>query len=83
VISNLFICNNMCMFIPEFRPVVPKAASNDQQESVRIIFLLTLNGRALRQVNRLINALYRKNHYIFIHVDKVSTYNKWSRSVYS
>ncbi|XP_013190874.2 xylosyltransferase oxt [Amyelois transitella] len=41
---------------------------------VRIVFLLTLNGRALRQVHRLINALYRSNHYFYIHVDKRQDY---------
>ncbi|XP_064292285.1 xylosyltransferase oxt isoform X2 [Plodia interpunctella] len=42
--------------------------------AVRIVFLLTLNGRALRQIHRLINALYRSNHYFYIHVDKRQDY---------
>ncbi|XP_050427984.1 xylosyltransferase oxt isoform X2 [Adelges cooleyi] len=36
---------------------------------VRIVFLLTLNGRAVRQVYRLIKALFHRDHYFFIHVD--------------
>lgn len=39
---------------------------------VKIVFLLTLNGRALRQVRRLLKILYHKNHYYYIHVDVVS-----------
>lgn len=38
---------------------------------VRIVFLLTLNGRAVRQVYRLIKALFHRDHYFFIHIDSV------------
>jgi len=38
---------------------------------VRIAFLLTLNGRALRQVHRLLKALYAPEHVYYIHVDEV------------
>ncbi|XP_030765815.1 xylosyltransferase oxt [Sitophilus oryzae] len=38
-------------------------------KSSRIVFLLTLNGRALRQVMRLIKILYQKQHFYYIHVD--------------
>ncbi|XP_017489423.1 PREDICTED: xylosyltransferase oxt-like [Rhagoletis zephyria] len=41
-------------------------------ERVRIVFLLTLNGRALRQVHRLIKTLYSPEHFFYIHVDVVS-----------
>jgi glycerol-3-phosphate responsive antiterminator len=41
-------------------------------EKVKIVFLLTLNGRALRQVYRLIKALYSVDHYYYIHIDAVS-----------
>lgn len=59
--------------LTKFQPQIPDT-SNDKEESVRIIFLLTLNGRAVRQVNRLINALYKRNHYFYIHVDKRQDY---------
>jgi len=36
---------------------------------VRIVFVLTVNGRALRQVTRLLRVLYRPQHYYYIHVD--------------
>jgi len=38
----------------------------------RIVFFLTLNGRALRQVIRLIKSLFHERHYFYIHVDAVS-----------
>ncbi|KAL4240388.1 Xylosyltransferase 2 [Mactra antiquata] len=38
---------------------------------VRIVFVLTVNGRAVRQVLRLINTLYKPEHYFYIHVDKI------------
>lgn len=39
---------------------------------VRIAFLLTLNGRAVRQVHRLLKFLYSDQHYYYIHIDSVS-----------
>lgn len=59
--------------LSKFTPQVPKTSSLTK-EPVQIVFLLTLNGRALRQVHRLINALYRSNHYFYIHVDKRQDY---------
>ncbi|XP_060535752.1 xylosyltransferase oxt isoform X2 [Cylas formicarius] len=40
-----------------------------EAKPVKIVFLLTLNGRALRQVRRLIKLLYHRDHYYYIHVD--------------
>lgn len=48
------------------------ASSVATGKPVRIAFLLTLNGRALRQVKRLLKVLFNVNHYFFIHVDSVS-----------
>lgn len=42
---------------------------------VKIVFLLTLNGRALRQVKRLLKLIYNTGHYYYIHVDVVSLSN--------
>jgi hypothetical protein len=42
------------------------------QKTVRIVFFLTLNGRAIRQVYRLIKALFHERHYFYIHIDAVS-----------
>ncbi|XP_054264373.1 xylosyltransferase oxt-like isoform X2 [Macrosteles quadrilineatus] len=41
---------------------------------VRVAFLLTLNGRAVRQVYRLIKALFHRDHYFYIHVDARQDY---------
>ncbi|KAL1128991.1 hypothetical protein AAG570_013523 [Ranatra chinensis] len=41
---------------------------------VRIAFLLTLNGRAVRQVKRLIKALFHRDHFFYIHVDARQDY---------
>ncbi|XP_071033432.1 xylosyltransferase 1 isoform X2 [Parasteatoda tepidariorum] len=43
-------------------------------DPVRIVFLLTVNGRAVRQVYRLIKALFSHNHYFYIHVDSRQDY---------
>lgn len=50
---------------------VPQIANETgiNSKPVKIAFLLTLNGRALRQVRRLIKMLYHKDHYYYIHVD--------------
>jgi len=45
---------------------------NSSNPPVRIVFLLTLNGRAVRQVYRLIKMLFHRDHFFFIHVDEVS-----------
>ena len=37
---------------------------------VKIVYLLTVSGRASRQVYRLIKQVYSQDHYVFIHVDK-------------
>ncbi|CAG7656711.1 unnamed protein product, partial [Allacma fusca] len=36
---------------------------------IRIVYLLTLNGRAYRQVIRLVKNLFHKQHFFYIHVD--------------
>ncbi|CAK1556267.1 unnamed protein product [Leptosia nina] len=59
--------------LDKFVPRTPEVKTQEEG-SIKIVFLLTLNGRALRQVYRLINALYRSNHYFYIHVDKRQDY---------
>lgn len=39
---------------------------------VRVVFMLTVHGRAFRQVKRLLKAIYHSNHYYYLHVDLVS-----------
>lgn len=55
----------------EFAAQIAETSMKPDAERVRIAFLLTLNGRALRQVHRLLKALYDPQHVYYIHVDKV------------
>ncbi|XP_012944960.1 xylosyltransferase oxt [Aplysia californica] len=41
---------------------------------VKIVFVLTVNGRAIRQVIRLLRVIYSPDHYYYIHVDKRQEY---------
>eukprot|EP00058_Branchiostoma_floridae_P018098 XP_002603587.1 hypothetical protein BRAFLDRAFT_93129 [Branchiostoma floridae] len=41
---------------------------------VRIAFVMVVHGRAIRQVKRLLKAIYHQDHYYLIHVDKRSHY---------
>lgn len=38
---------------------------------VRIAFVLVVHGRASRQLQRMFKAIYHKDHFYYIHVDKV------------
>ncbi len=38
----------------------------------RVVFLLSVHGRAHRQMKRLFKAIYHTDHYYFVHVDSVS-----------
>jgi len=46
--------------------------SKNDNNSVRILFLMSLHGRSARQVKRLFKAIYHSDHYYYIHVDSVS-----------
>ncbi|MGH0152053.1 UNVERIFIED_CONTAM: hypothetical protein FKN15_034950 [Acipenser sinensis] len=37
---------------------------------VRVAFVLVVHGRAIRQLKRLIKAIYHRDHFYYIHVDK-------------
>ncbi|XP_029185216.2 LOW QUALITY PROTEIN: xylosyltransferase 1-like [Acropora millepora] len=41
---------------------------------IRVAFVITLHGRAFRQVKRLFKAIYHTNHYFFFHIDSRSDY---------
>lgn len=59
--------------LTEYTPVALKVPSPyPVNKSARVAFILTVNGRAIRQLRRLVKALYHKDHYFFIHVDSVS-----------
>ena len=46
----------------------------DGQPPVKIVYLLTIAGRATRQVARLIRRIYSPDHYILVHVDSRQEY---------
>ena len=53
-------------------PLVPSKiglSGGDIERPVRIVYLLTIAGRASRQVRRLVKQIYSPEHYIFVHVD--------------
>lgn len=41
---------------------------------VRIAFVLVVHGRASRQLQRMFKAIYHKDHFYYIHVDKVRSH---------
>lgn len=43
------------------------------ENPVRVAFVLIVHGRAVRQLKRLLKAIYHKDHFYYIHVDKVSS----------
>ncbi|GJQ70820.1 oxt [Trypoxylus dichotomus] len=69
------VCGGYCTMniyytgVKKFIPQVANEATNSSESKVKIVFLLTLNGRALRQVKRLIKILFHVDHYFYIHVD--------------
>ncbi|XP_043946423.1 xylosyltransferase 2 isoform X2 [Protopterus annectens] len=44
------------------------------QNPVHIAYVLVVHGRATRQLKRMIKAIYHKDHFYYIHVDKRSNY---------
>ncbi|XP_025094417.1 xylosyltransferase 1-like isoform X3 [Pomacea canaliculata] len=49
-------------------------STQPQKSLVKIVFVLTLNGRQTRQVVRLLRTLYQPHHYYYIHVDSRQEY---------
>ncbi|XP_011862628.1 PREDICTED: xylosyltransferase oxt [Vollenhovia emeryi] len=62
--------------IQKFKPQEARNSSlkNDLEKPVRIAYLLTVNGRASRQVKRLVGILYHPSHLFYIHVDARQDY---------
>ncbi|TRY63197.1 hypothetical protein TCAL_03549 [Tigriopus californicus] len=59
-------------------PLRPAPATQEIKKAletpVRVVYLLTLSGRAVRQVRRLIRRLYHVDNYFLIHVDSRQDY---------
>lgn len=68
LIINFIFVSSVLEFEAQTAELIPKQG----EKRAKVVFLLTLNGRALRQVKRLIRALYSTSHYFYIHVDSVS-----------
>eukprot|EP00092_Neocalanus_flemingeri_P009591 GFUD01010322.1.p1 GENE.GFUD01010322.1~~GFUD01010322.1.p1 ORF type:complete len:916 (+),score=308.33 GFUD01010322.1:197-2749(+) len=55
------------------QPLVPSklgsVSSQSHQPPVKLVYLLTVSGRASRQVYRLVRQVYSPDHYILVHVD--------------
>ncbi|XP_044927852.1 xylosyltransferase 1 isoform X2 [Mustela putorius furo] len=70
--------------VTRFCPLEGKANKNVQWDEdsveymlanpVRIAFVLVVHGRASRQLQRMFKAIYHKDHFYYIHVDKRSNY---------
>lgn len=60
--------------VAQFSPQQAKTEGTLEHKGVKIAFLLTLNGRAVRQVYRLLKALYRTEHFFYIHIDSRQRY---------
>ena len=62
---------------PEFKSATTSLVFTDDDvrgmKPVRIVFVFTVSGRAVRQIIRLLKAIYHVDHYYYIHVDSVST----------
>ncbi|KAG8446324.1 hypothetical protein GDO86_013961 [Hymenochirus boettgeri] len=44
------------------------------EKPLRVLYMLVVHGRAVRQLKRLIKAIYHKDHFYYIHVDQRSNY---------
>lgn len=65
----------MLTLISEFSAQIAESGvkrNATDEDNIRVAFLLTLNGRALRQVHRLLKSLYHTRHVYYIHIDEVS-----------
>ncbi|GAB0197764.1 xylosyltransferase 2 [Grus japonensis] len=67
-----------CQLSGKVSPVIQWDESRLQQappsKPVRIAYMLVVHGRAIRQLKRLIKAVYHQQHFFYIHVDKRSNY---------
>ncbi|CAI5792164.1 xylosyltransferase 1 isoform X1 [Podarcis lilfordi] len=87
-IAEMYCQHKQGKLMPEqvtrFCPLEGKANHNVQWDEdsveympanpVRIAFVLVVHGRASRQLTRMFKAIYHKDHFYYIHVDKRSNY---------
>lgn len=70
--SILIIFFKLFYFFVEFKAQVAELSPENSSHDVQIVYLLTFNGRAVRQVYRLLKSLYSPTHFYYIHIDSVS-----------
>ncbi|XP_069399239.1 xylosyltransferase 2 isoform X2 [Ovis canadensis] len=67
-----------CQRAGKMSPVIPWDEVRAQQPMdgppVRIAYMLVVHGRAIRQLKRLLKAVYHKQHFFYVHVDERSNY---------
>uniref|UniRef100_A0A8D0AYY4 Xylosyltransferase 1 n=1 Tax=Salvator merianae TaxID=96440 RepID=A0A8D0AYY4_SALMN len=87
-IAEIYCLHKQGKLMPEkvtrLCPLEGKASNNIQWDEdsveylpanpVRIAFVLVVHGRASRQLARMFKAIYHKDHFYYIHVDKRSNY---------
>ncbi|KAM9296883.1 xylosyltransferase 2 [Gastrophryne carolinensis] len=52
----------------------PDVEAPPPEKPVRIVYMLVVHGRAVRQLKRLIKSIYHQHHFYYIHVDQRSNY---------
>ncbi|KAM3717643.1 Xylosyltransferase sqv-6 [Dirofilaria immitis] len=60
--------------IEKFQLIINYTEPDHSMPNVQILFLLQLNGRNTRQINRLLRIIYSPKHYYIIHVDSRQQY---------
>ncbi|NP_001008667.1 xylosyltransferase 2 [Bos taurus] len=67
-----------CQRAGKMSPGIPWDEVRAQQPAdgppVRIAYMLVVHGRAIRQLKRLLKAVYHKQHFFYVHVDERSNY---------
>ncbi|XP_060945302.1 xylosyltransferase 2 isoform X2 [Limanda limanda] len=79
--AGLLMPNALPQFCPQLGIINPVQAVGELDNSlskvenpIRVAFVLMVHGRAVRQLKRLIKAIYHRDHFYYIHVDKRSGY---------
>ncbi|XP_067089495.1 xylosyltransferase 2 [Osmerus mordax] len=80
--AGLLMPQSLPQFCPQHGLSIPVQQAGEELDNdlskvenpVRIAFVLVVHGRAVRQLKRLLKAIYHRDHYYYIHVDKRSNY---------
>ena len=74
--SDRLYFKNMTRLCPvprsEGRPAHSVGYGHEYGPPIRIVYIMTVHGRAFRQLKRLFRAIYHQHHYFYFHVDSVS-----------